>query len=185
MPACLVSSSARYAPSTRSSPCTRLISLITPKTSDSPSAVIANRPPSSTPVTSAVASSWPEGRLAAIGMRLIVLRQREQEVARLHRLVRTDDDGLAALPLILDQRQLGGVVRRELDRSRHVRLVRLRDRRVHLRLVGRTGLRDRLEQHLRRRGGVGDVLGRRVAGLLLELLGQVRRTRIVERRIPV
>src|SRR5919199_2744462 len=135
-PACSVSSSARYAPSTTSSPCTRLISRITPNTSDRPSAVMANSPPSSAPETSAVRNSWPVGMLTGLCARP---RDREEELAGLDLPGRADDDGLAVLPLVLDELQLRRVLGVELDRPGDVGLVRLPDRGVDLRLVGGRG----------------------------------------------
>src|SRR3954468_12389674 len=166
IPVCCVSSSARYAPSTTSSPWTRLMRRITPNTSDRPSAVMANSPPSSAPDTSAVRNSWPVG-IVTERLRPAGARDREQEVAGRDFLRRPDDDRLAALPLVLDQLQLGGVLVVELDRPRDVRLVRLADRGIDLLLVGRPGRLHRVEQHLRRGRRVGDVLGLRLARLLL------------------
>src|SRR3954468_22207917 len=114
---------------------------MTPKISERPSAVTANSPPSSVPVTAAWASSWPLGR--SIGVRPLacfypvvglglVVGNREQEVAgRLDvRQGGEHDGGLVTLPLELDDRQLRRVVGGELHGSDHVGLVRLADRRV-------------------------------------------------------
>src|SRR4051794_31130772 len=183
IPVCWVSSRARYAPSTTSSPWTRLISFITPNTSDRPSAVMANSPPSSAPETSAVRNSCPVGIVTCLCARRA--RHREQEVAGLDFLGRADDDRLAALPLVLDELQLGGVLGVELDRSRDVRLVRLGDRRVDLLLVGRPRRLEGVEQHLRRGRRVGDVLRLRLAGLLLELRAELLGPGVRQRRVPV
>src|SRR6266498_2686874 len=106
------------------------MSRITPRASDSPSAVSAKSPPSSAPETRAVTSVCPLAKCTQAPASRTLGRGEEQlaglAVLGPHHL------GLAALPLQLRDRQLRGVLLVELHRPDHVGLVGPADRLVDL-----------------------------------------------------
>src|SRR5579884_3794857 len=153
---------------------------MTPSTIESPSAVKASIPPSITP-DAIVLKATPMSGMQAGPQRS---RDREEKIASLGGF-RPDDDGLAALPLQRDDRQLGGMVLVELHRPDDVSLVGLGERRVDLFRIGRARRRDPVEQDLGGGVGIGDVLAARKLRLAFEGFGEIGRAGIREGRVPI